>query len=79
MYKRQKVKKYYLDGDFVTAANTTWIRSMGLLRKRILSLGEDFVADMVEANDMDYVRNLPAYRLIDLAHELGFINKDINF
>lgn len=72
---QSKVKKYYLDGDFVTAANTTWIRSKGLLRKRILSLGEDFVADMVEANDMDYVRNLPAYRLIDLAHELGFINK----
>ena len=29
---QSKVKKYYLDGDFVTAANTTWIRSKGLLR-----------------------------------------------
>lgn len=72
---QSKVKNYYLGGDFVTAANTVWIRSMGLLRKRVLSLGEDFVADMVEASDIDYVRNLPAYRLIDLAHELGFINK----
>ena len=72
---QSKVKQYYLGGDFVTAANTIWIRSMGLLRKRVLSLGEEFVADMVEASDIDYVRNLPAYRLIDLAHELGFINK----
>lgn len=70
-----KVKNYYTNGDFVTAANTVWTRSISLLRKRILSLGEEFVADMVESNDIDYVRNLPAYRLIDLAYELGFIDK----
>lgn len=70
-----KVKNYYVSGDFVTAANTVWTRAISLLRKRILSLGEEFVADMVEANDIDYVRNLPAYRLIDLAYELGFIDK----
>lgn len=70
-----KVRNYYTNGDFVTAANTVWTRSISLLRKRILSLGEEFVADMVEANDIDYVRNLPAYRLIDLAYELGFIDK----
>ena len=70
-----KVKKYYVNGDFITAANTVWTRSISLLRKRILSLGEEFVADMVETNDIDYVRNLPAYKLIDLAYELGFIDK----
>lgn len=72
---RNKVVKYYQIGDFVTAANAVWNRSINLLRKRILSLGEEFVADMVESEDLEYVRNLPAYRVIDLAHDLGFIDK----
>ena len=72
---RDKVATYYQIGDFVTAANSVWNRAINLLRKRILSLGEEFVADMVESDDLDYVRNLPAYRVIDLAHELGFIDK----
>jgi len=72
---RNKVVKYYQIGDFVTAANAVWDRAINLLRKRILSLGEEFVADMVESDDLDYVRNLPAYRVIDLAHDLGFIDK----
>jgi len=72
---RNKVAKYYQIGDFITAANAVWDRAINLLRKRILSLGEEFVADMVESDDLDYVRNLPAYRVIDLAHDLGFIDK----
>ena len=72
---RNKVARYYQLGDFVTAANAVWDRAINLLRKRILSLGEEFVADMVESEDLDYVRNLPAYRVIDLAHDLGFIDK----
>lgn len=72
---KEKVSKYYLEGDYVTAASTTWLRAIGLLKKRILSLGEEFVADMVETDDLEYVRNLPAYRVIELAHDLGFIDK----
>ena len=72
---RNKVSKYYQIGDFFTAANAVWERAINLLRKRILSLGEEFVADMVESDDLDYVRNLPAYRVINLAHDLGFIDK----
>ena len=72
---RYKVANYYKIGDYVTAANAVWDRAINLLRKRILSLGEEFVADMVESEDLDYVRNLPAYRVIDLAHDLGFIDK----
>lgn len=72
---RNKVATYYQIGDFVTAANAVWDRAISLLRRRILSLGEEFVADMVESDDLDYVRNLPAYRAIDLAHDLGFIDK----
>lgn len=72
---KARVTKYYMEGDYVTAANTTWLRAICLLKKRILSLGEEFVADMVESDDLEYVRNLPAYRVIDLAHDLGFIDK----
>lgn len=72
---RDKVTKYYVEGDYVTAANMTWVRAIGLLKKRILSLGEEFVADMVGTDDLEYVRNLPAYRVIELAHDLGFIDK----
>lgn len=72
---KNKVARYYKACDYVTAANTIWLRAIGLLRKRILSLGEEFVADMVETDDLSYVRELPAYKVIDLAHELGFIDK----
>lgn len=71
---QQKIVKYYRDGDFATAAEKIWPRSISILRKRILSLGEEFVADMVETDDLDYVRDLPAYKVICLANDLGFID-----
>lgn len=70
-----KIYKYYTSGDFATAASQAWQRAMTLLRKRILSIGEEFVEDMVGTDDLDYVRNLPPNRLIDLAYDLGFIDK----
>lgn len=70
-----KVVKYYLDGDFATATEHVWPRAISILRRRILSLGEEFVADMVETTDLEYVRELPAYKVIELANELGFIDK----
>ena len=70
-----KVLKYYSDGDFATATEHVWPRAISILRKRILSLGEEFVADMVETTDLEYVRELPAYKVIELAGELGFVDK----
>ena len=72
---RQKIVYYYQHGDYVTAANTIWVRAINILRKRILSLGEEFVADMVDTDDLEYVCNLPSYRTIILAYDLGFIDK----
>lgn len=72
---KRKVAKYYEIGDFATAASQVWIRSINLLRKRILSLGEEFVADMVDTEDLEYVRELPPHRTINLAYDLGFIDK----
>lgn len=72
---QEKVVKYYKAGDFATATEHVWPRAINILRRRILSLGEDFVADMVETTDLEYVRELPAYKVIELASELGFIDK----
>lgn len=72
---KNKAIQYYNMGDYATAASQIWQRAINLLKKRVLSLGEEFVADMVETDDLEYVRNLPAYRVIDLAHDLGFIDK----
>lgn len=72
---RAKAAWYYCQGDFSTAANLVWQRAVNILKRRILSLGEEFVADMVGTDDLEYARNLPTYRIIDLAYDLGFIDK----
>ena len=72
--EQTKIVKYYCSHDFATAAEIIWPRAISILRNRILSLGEDFVADMVESDDVEYVHNLPAYKVICLANDLGFID-----
>lgn len=72
---RSKIVDCYKKSDFETSAEKIWHRAITVLRKRVLSLGEEFVADMVEIDDADYLQNLPPYTLICLAHELGFIDK----
>ena len=69
-----KIVKYYNDYDFATAAEKIWPRSINILKNRILSLGEEFVADMVETDDLEYVRDLPPYKVICLANDLGFVD-----
>ena len=72
---QRKIVKYYQIGDFETAAEKVWPRSMALLRNSVLSLGEEFVSDMVGVDDLEYVQNLPDYKVIMLANDLGFIDK----
>ena len=73
---QQKIMKYYAIGDFETSAEKVWTRAMSLLRNRILSLGEEFVADMIGVDDTDYVHDMPAYQVIILANDLGFIDQN---
>lgn len=72
---QQNIVKAYNEHNFTISAELIWPRSINILRNRILSLGEDFVADMVETDDLDYVRNLHPYKVICLANDLGFIDK----
>lgn len=71
---QRKVLNYYQFGDYETAAEKVWPRSISLLRNRILSLGVEFVSDMVGIDDLEYVQNLPDYKVIMLANDLGFID-----
>lgn len=65
----------YQNESYEFAAEPLWNRTMSLLRKRVLALGEEFVSEMVGIDKLEYVRNLPEFEVINLAMELGFINK----
>lgn len=52
-----------------------WRRSINILREKVLSLGTDFVLEMLGRTDRGIVDSLPEIDVINLASELGFINK----
>ncbi|MBQ9989696.1 MAG: hypothetical protein IJP31_01950 [Lachnospiraceae bacterium] len=56
------------------ASEFVWERAIHILRDRVLSLGLEFVGEMVGLNDLNYIRELPVSGVINLASELGFIN-----
>ena len=64
----------YQNESYEFAAEPLWNRTMSLLRKRVLALGEEFVCEMVGIDKLEYVRELPEFEVINLAMELGFIN-----
>jgi len=59
---------------FEQAAETIWLRAISLLRRRVLTFGEEFVGEMVGINKIDYIKDLPAFEVLNLGMELGFIN-----
>lgn len=64
----------YVGDNFEFASETIWERSIIILRERVLSLGVEFVGEMVGLDNLEYVKELPAFEVINLAAELGFIN-----
>lgn len=74
--ERSKIAKYYIENDFMTAAEKVWHRTINVLRNKVLSLGEDFVADMLGIDDTRFVKELQPYLLIRLANQLGFIDDE---
>ena len=64
----------YNAGFFETASESIWNRSIAILRNRVLALGLQFVSEMVGIDNLNYIQNLPAFEVINLAMELGFIN-----
>ncbi len=68
------IHELYLAENFEFASETIWERSILVLRERVLSLGLEFVGEMVGLDNIAYVKELPAFEVINLATELGFIN-----
>lgn len=60
--------------SFEVASEFVWERAIRILRNRVLSLGLEFVGEMIGLNDLNYIKELPAFEVINLATELGFIN-----
>lgn len=71
----KSIYRNYVEEDFETASEVIWERAIRILRERVLSLGLEFVGEMVGLDDLAYVRELPPFEVINLAAELGFINR----
>lgn len=65
-------------GNFEVASETIWERAIFILRERVLSLGLEFVSEMVGVDNLAYIKELPTFEVINLAAELGFINRTGN-
>lgn len=75
--KPQIVKAVYtnfMNEDYEVAVEALWNRTIAILKKRVLALGEEFVGEMVGIDNLEYIRALPEFEVINLAMELGFIN-----
>ncbi|MBU3171136.1 caspase family protein [Clostridium estertheticum] len=59
---------YEMTSEFI------WKRALNLLRKKVLSLGVEFVSEMIGISNFSYINNLPPFETINLAFELGFID-----
>lgn len=64
----------YNADQFDYASEIIWERSIIILRERVLTLGTEFVGEMVGIDNMDYIKELPAFEVINVASELGFVN-----
>ena len=68
------IKRNYEVDDYESVAELMWNKAITVLRNRILSMGVEFVGEMVGLDNPEYVRELPAFEVINLAADLGFIN-----
>lgn len=57
------------------AAEYIWNRTIATLRAYIMQYGSDFVSEMLDRSDNVTSENVSNHEVIQLAHNLGFINK----
>ena len=65
----------YNTESYEMLAKFVWDISLSILQRKVLGLGVDFVSDMIGIDNIEYIYNLPVFETINLAFELGFINK----
>lgn len=54
----------YQGDNFEFASEAIWERSIIILRERVLALGLEFVGEMVGLDNIEYVKELPAFEVI---------------
>ncbi|EOW9530098.1 hypothetical protein ACO11K_003905 [Bacillus cytotoxicus] len=69
-----QVQKAYDNELYDMAAEYVWTRAINVLKERVLSLGEDFVLEMLGRSETDS-SEISEIDTINLAADLGFINK----
>lgn len=63
------------NGLFNMSAEFIWNRTIAILKDKVMSLGTDFVLEMLDRNINDSPENISHNEFIVLASELGIINK----
>lgn len=64
-----------LDNElFDMSSEYIWNRTTNILKDKVLTLGEDFVFEMLDRSVDDQISNISNNEFINLASELGFIN-----
>lgn len=73
-----KIVGAFSSGLYDMAAEYTWIRTINILREKVLLFGKDFVLEMLgrtEASTSDSSDFLSEVEIINLAGDLGLLNK----
>ena len=70
----KSVTDNYAGENYEMASEFVWERAIIILRDRVRSLGDEFVGEMIGLNNIAYIKTLPAFEVINLASELGFID-----
>lgn len=65
----------YSNNLYDMATEYVWTRTINILREKILAFGDDFVLEMLGRNKSDSPEFLSEMDTINLAADLGFINK----
>lgn len=65
--------------NYEMASSYVWTKSMALLKMNLASMGMDFIGELLQRPDIDAesdpAQSVSDFEAIDLAHELGAINK----
>lgn len=73
--QKRSINLLYELENYEDASMIIFNATMNILRDRVLSLGTEFVGEMVGMDNINYISNLPPFEVINIASELGFIDK----
>lgn len=76
--RKQIISNFELQ-NYEMASSYVWTKSMALLKMNLSSMGMDFIGELLQRPDIDPdsdpIQAVSDFEAIDLAHELGAINK----